>query len=784
MTTRGPRAALALAVSVMLVLGLGLYVRLGPLPAGLLEAGGRRSVQVLDRHGVALYEAAGDDGTRAWWLEADALPPVLVAATIAAEDRRFAFHPGVDPVAIVRASARNLLHRRWAEGGSTITQQVIKLLLTRSGAPQPRTLRVKLREALLALRLEHRLSKPAIMALYLNLAPYGNRVTGANRASEAYFGHEASLLTPARAAFLAALPQRPTSYNPLRDPARARRRQQQVIAQMGRSGALSPADVRAALAEELGVAPQAPPFVAPHFVSRVLAVHGRADGGTIVTSLDAALQAEVAGIVRAARPMLRRYGAHNVAAVVLDNQTGEWLAWEGSGDYDDLVHGGRIDGVVAPRQPGSALKPFTYALAFEEGESPATVLADVPSHFPTAEDGVVYRPRNYDNRFLGPLLARQALAGSQNVPAVVLASSLGVPNVLRFLRTAGFSTLDRTAAHYGLGVTLGDAEVRLDELVAAYAAFARGGTRLEPTLIRREAIPEGARLMTSRTAFWITHILADADARAYVFGRGGSLEFPFEVAVKTGTSQAYHDNWTIGYTRDVTVGVWVGNFDRRPLVGSSGVTGAAPIFHAIMTAAASRARRMLPDATLGATMARPERTSRQVVCALSGLRATEACPRQVEEWVADEDPPRACHWHERTPAGVVVHWPQAYHAWADGQGGLDPGPPGRWPAGGGAEMPRAARLADARASGPAVRVVNPPDGAVYLIDPTLRREFQTLPLRATTPDGSPLEWLVDGRPVGTSDGDAAIDWPLEPGRHVVTARDARGRRATAGILVK
>ena len=198
------------------------------------------------------------------------------------------------------------------------------------------------------------------------------------------------------------------------------------------------------------------------------------------------------------------------------------------------------------------------------------MLADIPSHFPTAEPGVLYSPRNYDGRYRGPLLARRALAGSENVPAVALASEVGVTTLLRFLTRAGFTTFDRNGSYYGLGVTLGNAEVRLDQLVAAYATFARGGVWTQPTFAAKHGAPAKRHAIVSpRTAFWITDILTDAEARAFIFGRGGNLEFPFPVAVKTGTSQAYHDNWTVGYTRDVTVGVWVGNFDRTPLADSA-----------------------------------------------------------------------------------------------------------------------------------------------------------------------------------------------------------------------
>jgi penicillin-binding protein 1C len=774
---------LLVIASVAAALVGAIYLRVGPLPRGLLDPPHTESTEIADRTGELLYEARGDDGMRASWLTPEKLPQPLVDATLAAEDRRFFGHPGIDPVAVVRAAARNLRNLRWLEGGSTITQQVVKLLLARRGGAEPRNFGAKLREGVLALRLEHRLTKREILALYLNLAPYGNQLSGAERASRAYFGHDASLLTSAQSAYLAALPQRPSSYNPYRDPSRARARQERVIAQMGLSGALDPGGVRAAMNERLTLVREDSTFIAPHFVERVLEQAGESRPRRIVTTLDASLQREVSGIIRAARPALERHGAHNVSAVVLDNATGEWLAWEGSGNYDDAEHGGRIDGVITPRQPGSALKPFTYALAFEEGETPATVLPDVQSYFPTARDGVVYSPRNYDNQFRGPLLARRALAGSENVPAVALAAKVGVPNLLRFMRSAGLSTFDKNGAYYGLGVTLGDAEVRLDELVAAYSVFARGGTAITPTMIRSATPPDARPLISARTAFWITDILSDDEARAFAFGRGGSLEFPFAVAAKTGTSQAYHDNWTIGYTREVTVGVWVGNFDRRPLVGSSGVTGAGPIFHAIMLAAASRASGALPDPQAPATAAAPERTTRRTICALSGLAATPECPLQVEEWMADESPTAVCDWHRQTPRGIVVDWPPAYRAWAATERLLNVVAV--------SARPSAARTSSevTRAENPPalrsqLRIVNPPDGAVYLIDPTLRHQFQTIGFRGTTEAKARIEWHIDGEALGTTGPDAALDWPLTPGRHVISAHDTRGRHASAEIVVK
>src|SRR5450759_3004061 len=480
----------------------------------------------------------------------------------------------------------------------------------------------------------------------------------------------------------------------------------------------------------------------------VRAASGDLSPARIVTSLDLDLQKEVEGIIAHERPSLKAHGAANVAVVVLDNLRGEWLAWEGSGDYGDTEHGGAINGPLVPRQPGSALKPFTYALAFEQGRNPATVLPDIPSHFPTAEPGVLYSPRNYDGQYRGPLLARRALAGSENVPAVALASDIGVSTLLRFL----------------------------DQLVAAYATFARGGVWRKPTFVLQAEDPGGEiqtrQVVSQRTAFWITDILSDPAARAYIFGRGSNLEFPFPVAVKTGTSQAYHDNWTIGYTRDVTVGVWVGNFDRTPLHDSSGVTGAGPIFHQVMLAA-TRGR----DSTSRDIVAPPANTEEVTICALSGMRANPWCPSRAKEWVGvnDEDT-LPCSWHHQSDEGLLTIYPQEYRAWA---GNGEPSP--RLRQGEPSPAPRPGLDGKIAAS---LAIANPPAGAIYSVDPTLRREFQALPLRAVTAHPTTVTWLVDGATFGTASSERSLSWPLAIGAHEIEARDAEGRRARTSVVVK
>ena len=762
-------------VAALALTGAGIWLRWGAIDPALLAGVNAPSTVVLDRHGKVLYESLTASGTRVTPIDAAHIPPLLEAATLAAEDHRFYSHHGVDLVAVGRAARHDLLERSIVEGGSTITQQVAKLLLERRDGARRRSYLGKLREVVLALRLEHRFSKREILALYLNLASFGNQTTGIARASQLYFGVDASMLTPAQAAFLAALPQRPSAFNPWKNLASSRARQRSVLAKMAAAGAVTAVQLQDARSERIVLAPRATPFAAPHFVEMVLGSMAGAPLPAVQTTIDLALQREVEGIIDHEREDLKAHGAANVSVVVLDNRTAQWLAWEGSGDYADVEHGGAINGPTVPRQPGSALKPFTYALAFERGDTPATVLPDIPTHFPTAEPGVLYSPRNYDGQYRGPLLARRALAGSENIPAVALASDVGIPALQRFLIGAGISTLERTPSYYGLGLTLGNAEVRLDELVAAYSTFARGGVWMKPTALlspgREESIQGERRVVSGRTAFWITDILSDDEARAFIFGRGGNLEFPFPVAVKTGTSQAYHDNWTIGYTRDVTVGVWVGNFDREPLRDSSGVTGAGPIFHAVMLAAERRA-----GGNLSQILPVPADVESTTICALSGMRATPWCPVRLTEWLPKGGAAVPCAWHHEAPEGLVTLYPAEYRAWVGSHdaGAIAPSPEARALS----RTPRAPRTEHR------FEIANPLPGAIYSVDPTLRREFQALPLRAVSDRPTTVTWSVDGREIGRTDSDRALSWPLVVGTHEIEARDADGRSTRTSVVVK
>src|SRR5438876_8463076 len=384
---------------------------------------------------------------------------------------------------------------------------------------------------------------------------------------------------------------------------------------------------------------------------------------------------------------------------------------------------------ASPRQPGSALKPFHYALSFDRGYTPASVIADLPHTYETPTGP--YRPRNYDRAFRGPVRAREALASSYNVPAIELTNRVGDASLLRTLQLAGFASLDRTADYYGLGLALGNGDVTLLELANAYRVFANGGV-WRPYW--RWAVPggmradsqEGRRVMSQGAAALVVDVLSDPVARIPGFGLSTPFDFPFPVAVKTGTSRHFTDNWAVGTTGGFTVAVWVGNFSGRPMNDVSGVTGAGPLLHrAIVLTAQSYAPGALPSpASVGAVPV--------TICRLSGLRATPECPGMVEWFVPGTEPARPCDWHR----GASVHLPPEYAEWAE-QTVAAP-----WAADAGA-------FAGGSADREPLHILSPQDGAKYRIPPGVEARYATIALRAAGGAGA-IRWGVDGRLAATT----------------------------------
>lgn len=744
-----------------------------PLPEALTRRP-IQSLRILDRGGRLISEVRTRDGRLAAPVKLEELSPFVVPALLAAEDRRFFEHPGVDPLAIGRALGQLAWSREIVSGASTLTQQ-----LARNVKPRPRTLSGKLSELVTALRIERQIDKQSILEEYLGRIEFGPNLRGIEAASRAYFDKPASALDLSEAATLAALPRGPTLYDPVRGAERLERRRKRVLERLQKLDVVD----GAALARALSNAPRltrgeagfTPNQLVAGLVSGALLpeLGARSDLSSIQTTLDAGLQREVETLARSS--MESAGGKRTAAVVVLDNTSGEVLAYLGSHDISSEKSLGHNDGVRALRQPGSTLKPFLYAALLAEGQlTAASLLPDLELALPTEKGTFI--PQNYDRRFHGPVRMREALGSSLNVPAVVAANQLGIERALLTLRRAGLASLTGSAVDYGSALALGDGEVRLIELARAYAMLARGGSlapeRLASAMTdaagqRRElAVGIAQNVLDPRVAAIVSDVLSDPEARAGAFGRESALELPFATAVKTGTSKGYRDNWTLGYTREITVGVWVGHFDGSPLVRSSGVTGAAPLFRDVMLAA-MRGRTPAPLVDRSGLV-------EVEICALSGELPGEACPHRTRElFLAGSAPHATCGMHER----VFVDAEQGGRALAGCPGAVErvaeryPAEFAAWATRAGRPLapltasPRcpAARETEAAPAAGGLELESPRDGARYVIDPD--RSRQELVFSARAPHAANLRFVLNGREIARTGAPFRHVWALERGAH-------------------
>lgn len=780
------RVAAGILAVLLLVVGGRLALPLVPLP-GALFAPLEPQWEFVDRQGQPLRVISVEDAPFRRPVGYHEIPPALVQATLAAEDRRFWGHHGVDWRATLRAAWQLAAHRRVVSGGSTITQQLIKL--TR---PRPRTCRTKLIEALQALRLEQVWDKQHILCAYLNRLDYGSFNRGCAAAAQFYFAKPLPDLSPAECALLAGLPQAPSRLNPCKHAERARKRQQWILQQMRQDGALGSDEFARATQEPLRLSSWPRTFEAPHFIDLVLEQLGpRGSSGPVPatgwppaelrlrTTLDLELNRFVEATIRQHLARLRPQQVGDAAAVVIENGSGDVLALVGSGDYFAPA-AGQVNGAWAPRSAGSALKPFTYLLALERGDTPATVVADVPTEFATATG--LFAPVNYNRRCYGPMRYRMALANSLNISAVKVLAALGGPERLQqLLRACGLSTLTRPAEAYGLGLTIGNGEARLLELANAYASLARLGeyrpyrlllpSRAEKTPPR----PSSRRVAAATAAYLIADILSDNAARTPAFGAESALRFDFPVACKTGTSSDFRDNWAFGYTPEFTVGVWVGNFDGAPMQQVSGVTGAAPIMHEILerlhrlhgTTWYSAPENLVEcsiDPITGKRLESPDDAQRArgagLQPAIEGLPGMDALAPVREKFLASALPPLASP-ADYDAAGRVILGAE-YREWLAGAD--------NWLAG----------RAVAQRTGTALRITFPLPGTTFYLDPDLPGEGRRVTLRAE--GAGALAWHSETLPFAQENGrQLAL---LTEGHHEISVYDpATGARAQTWIEV-
>lgn len=640
------------------------------------------TTRIYDRNGNLLYEIVDPNAGRRTYVALDEISPYVIAATIATEDKSFYSHPGFDWLAILRAFWQNLQSGETVSGASTITQQLARNLFLSPEERAERTYLRKVREALLAAEITRRYSKDEILELYLNEILYGNLAYGIEAAAETYFGTTAKELTLAQASFLAGLPQAPAVYDVYTNRDAARQRHQQVLTLMYQASVeqgciyVSNSPERVCVSADTAVAAylelenysfKAPDIQMryPHWVNYVRTLlEERYDpqtiyrsGFSVYTTLDPGLQDIAEEIVRQQLESLAAYNATNGALVAIRPSTGEILVMVGSADFYNEAIDGQVNMALSPtRQPGSSIKPITYLAAFERGWTASTLLWDVPSEFPPSGDPLdprpPYVPVNYDGRFHGPVTVRSALANSYNIPAVKALQFVGiydnpatgtVEGLIPVANRLGITSLTRP--DYGLALTLGGGEVSLMEMTEAYAVFANGGRRVpavailqivdrEGRVIDQYQPPPGEQVIRAEHAYLISSILSDNEARTPAFGPNSVLNLPFPAAAKTGTSNDYRDNWTLGYTPDLVVGVWVGNSDYSPMQNISGVTGAAPIWAEFMRAAIQSLTGGNPTPFF-----RPAGIVDRVICAVSGTEPSQWCPSQRSEVFAADQPP-------------------------------------------------------------------------------------------------------------------------------------------------
>jgi penicillin-binding protein 1C len=732
------RLIVALRLGVIAVIAGWLGLKLVPIPPSLSEPP-PQSLELTDRNGVSLRETRqGSAFARSIKLED--LPPRIIYAMLAAEDKRFFDHSGVDWLAVSRSTRDAIRHRRVVSGASTITQQLVKV-----AEPRPRNWRTKIIEAVTAIRLEQLWSKERILEEYLNRVDFGNLNIGVSSASEYYFGKPLNDLSEAEAAFIAGLPKNPSRLNPHRALSATQARQRTVLRRMRDNGWLTAAQFDRASSEQPRLLPQRRQFRAPHFVDLILG--DEANTGRTRTTLDLGLSEFVERQLREQLEPLRSLNATNGAAVVIDNENGDVLALVGSEDY--FAPGfGQFNGATARRSPGSTIKPFTYLLALESGATPATIYADVPTEFRTPTGN--YRVDNYQRKCAGPVTLRSALACSLNIPAVHALNAVGGAEVLyRRLWDFGFSTLDREPAAYGLGLTLGNAEARLLDLTNAYAALARLGEWRPYQLVAGTTRNESRQVADPRSCWLLADILSDNSARIPSFGIDSTLRFSFPVACKTGTSTDYRDNWAMAFTPEFTVGVWVGNFDGSPMRGVSGVTGAAPLMHAIMDHLHTR---------FGTTwFTTPPNVVECDVDSITGKRLASArLQSKREKFLGDRLPefesPTDYDEQGRTILDAV------FAEWLANEG-----------------QSLSDRLAIRHERG-ALRIVAPVPGTTFVIDPDLPASRRA---RLSVLGASGVEWMSDS--LVCTKGEAM----LSEGEHRLVAIDpGSGARAETWIRVK
>lgn len=763
-------AALATLGAVAVLAGLAVATARLPFPLAALTP--PPSTVVAARNGQPLRLFLAPDDAWRFPVRLAGVAPILPRLVIAAEDRHFSRHPGVDPLALARAALANLLAGRVVSGGSTITMQLARL-----ARPRERTLAAKWDEGLAALALERRLSKDAILERYLNMAPYGGNIVGVGAASTLYFGKTPDRLSLAEAALLTVLPRSPLRLDPLRHPEAAKAARDRLLATLSRRGVISQEAAQEATTAPVPRGLTRQPLIAPHFCQMAKDLAG--DTPRVDTTLDPAAQKTATDILRGRAGWLAGQGIGSVAAVVLDPASREVRALVGGTNWFGDARFGQINGATIKRSPGSALKPFLYAMAMDQGLIfPQSLLLDIPTGF------AGYTPKNYDGLFRGRVSAEQALITSLNVPAVRLLNEVGPAPFLDLLRRGGLASLDKPAAHYGLSLILGGGETTLLALTNCYATLADGGLYRPAAILAGRKSGRGERLFSPEACSLVTDILTRLERPDLPTSWERALAVP-AVAWKTGTSFGHRDAWAVGVSAGHVIGVWVGNMDGTPIAGISGAVHAGPILFELFRALEPRGSKAAAKAGLDIAeievcadsreLPGPDCPRRVPARIMPGRTHLAPCPvhrRMLVDAVTGERLSADCLAGHEAKTIAVAEYPPELVSWWRSTGIPFETPP-----------PPAPDCPGISGDGP--RIVSPSPATVYAVRPDIPAEYQQIALTADVPaTTSRLSWYVDGELAAQAAPGARLFWQPTPGAHRLVVTDDAGRMSAVTVHVE
>lgn len=776
--------ALALSVTALLTATAMLYIFI-PYDRDIFS-GIQKSQTILDRNGNALrcFLTEGDEWC--FYVKLGEMNSYLKNAVIAAEDKRFYGHPGVDVAAVLRAAYLDATRMKIVSGASTIPMQVVKLLEQN----ERRDITNKVSEAVKALKLSSDVEKDFVLELYLNIAPFGKNIRGVEAASLYYFGRHSSDLSPGEAALLAGLPKAPSYLRPDRHPERAIERRNFVLQKMLEFKMITPEQYTEALHETPDIKAQSVPFLAPHFTDFVRGLYPHEK--TVITTLDPRMQEILRNIIEDAVVENSGYGITNGAGVIIENTTGAVRAYVGSADFFSRENSGQIDGVRMKRPPGSALKPFIYSIGMENGIfTPAYVFYDIPSDF------AGYAPVNYDGDFSGPVTLQEALNKSLNIPAVDALRRTGVENAIDFLRKCGVSGINHSAGYYGLSFALGSAEISLLELTNAYAVPANRGKYIPYNCLESGKPGHGARqaysgkqVLSEETAYIISCLLSDEEKLpAPMKVRGGREIYP-KIAWKTGTSYGNKDAWCAGYNPDFTIGIWYGNFSGKGSPELSGMRTAAPsIFKAF---AEIYANKDIPE-----WYGKPDNVKTRGVCALSGKVPGKFCKNITEELyiqgVSSEEPCAiekealvdidsgyevcaACAGESETEKRVYLNYASGAAEFLSSTGTIDSR----------RLMPQHNPACPVANKMEPLKIISPRDAGRFAVLKGAAQETQAIALKARKGglQNVKIYWFIDSEFFQESAVNQYLLWSPVPGRHSITCTDEFGNSSSVNVEVE